>query len=106
MLLNLVKTISLNYSQAEVAVEFVSGSRRTRLLNSRSRKYIFRAELKKMKLIGYVVLFLVCLFVSILLVGILLPGKSYLAQGGKSALSFALALVLTAVAAKLINKMR
>jgi membrane protein DedA with SNARE-associated domain len=59
-----------------------------------------------MKLIGYAVLFLVCLFVSILLVGILLPGKSYLAQGGKAALSFALALVLTVVAAKLINKMR
>jgi membrane protein DedA with SNARE-associated domain len=59
-----------------------------------------------MKLIGYAALFLVCLFVSILIVGILLPGTSYLAQGGKAALSFALALVLTAVTVKLINKMR
>lgn len=60
-----------------------------------------------MKIIGYGVLFLVCLFVSILIVGILLPGNSGdLAQGGKAALSFALALVLTAVAVKLINKMR
>lgn len=58
-----------------------------------------------MKLIGYAVLFIVCLFVSILIVGILLPGSGDLAQGGKAALSVALALVLTAVAAKLINKM-
>ncbi len=57
-----------------------------------------------MKLIGYTVLFLVCFFVSILIVGILLPGTSYLAQGGKAALSFVLALILTAVIARLINK--
>jgi membrane protein DedA with SNARE-associated domain len=60
-----------------------------------------------MKLIGYAVLFLVCFFVSLLTVGILLPGNSNdLAQGGKAALSFALALILTAVIAKLINKTR
>ncbi len=59
-----------------------------------------------MKLIGYAVLFLVCLFVSVLIVGLLLPGSSDLAQAGKAALSFALALVLTAVTVKLINKMR
>jgi hypothetical protein len=60
-----------------------------------------------MKFIGYIVLFLVCLFVSVLTVGILLPGNGGdLAQGGKAALSFVLALILTAVAAKLINKMR
>jgi membrane protein DedA with SNARE-associated domain len=57
-----------------------------------------------MKFIGYIVLFLVCLFVSILIVGILLPGNSDLAQGGKAALSFVLALILTAIIARLINK--
>ncbi|NIO19841.1 MAG: hypothetical protein GTN76_03650 [Candidatus Aenigmarchaeota archaeon] len=57
-----------------------------------------------MKLIGYIVLFLVCLFVSILIVGILLPSGSDLAQGGKAALSFVVALILTAVIARLINK--
>ncbi len=60
-----------------------------------------------MKLIGYVVLFLVCLFVSFWIVGSLFPGpSSELAQRGKGALSFVVALILTAVAAKLINKMR
>lgn len=60
-----------------------------------------------MKFIGYVVLFLVCLFVSILAVGILLPGNgSELAQRGKGVLSFIIALVLTAIITKLINKIR
>jgi len=59
-----------------------------------------------MKLIGYIVLFLVCLFVSILIVGILLPSGSELAQRGKGALSFVLALILTAIITKLINKIR
>jgi hypothetical protein len=57
-----------------------------------------------MKLVGYIVLFLVCLFVSILIVGILFPSGGDLAQGGKAALSFVLALILTAVIARLINK--
>ncbi len=60
-----------------------------------------------MKFIGYSVLFLVCLFVSFWIVGSLFPeSASELAQRGKGALSFALALVLTVVIAKLVNKMR
>ncbi len=60
-----------------------------------------------MKFIGYSVLFLVCLFVSFWIVGSLLPGNaSEMAQRGKGALSFAVALVLTVVIAKLVNKMR
>lgn len=60
-----------------------------------------------MKFIGYSVLFLVFLFVSFLIVGSLFPGyDSELAQRGKGALSFVAALVLTAVTAKLTNKMR
>jgi hypothetical protein len=58
-----------------------------------------------MKLIGYGVLFLVCLFVSILIVGILLTGNgSDLAQGGKAALSFVLALISIAIITREINK--
>ena len=60
-----------------------------------------------MKFIGYSVLFLVCLFVSFWIVGSLFPGYySELAQRGKGVLSFVVALVLTVVIAKLINKMR
>jgi len=60
-----------------------------------------------MKFIGYIVLFLVCLFVSFWIVGSLFPGhSSELAQRGKGALSFVVALILTAIITKLINKIR
>jgi hypothetical protein len=70
-------------------------------------RYIQVGVQSRMKLIGYSVLFLVCLFVSFWIVGSLFPGSvSELAQRGKGALSFVVALVLTVVIAKLINKMR
>lgn len=69
--------------------------------------YIQDGVLSWMKFIGYIVLFLVCLFVSFWIVRSLFPESfSELAQRGKGALSFVIAIVLTVVIAKVANRMR
>lgn len=55
----------------------------------------------------YVVLFIICLFISFFIVGFLFPGyQTSIGQGGKAAFSLALAIVLTVISAKLIDKIR